>query len=182
MLRAKTALSILSLPFRNGYVFLLCLVIIFLQAGFHAGSQHRDRARAEAMLGSSPELQEELLSRATRSKVLNDHPIPRLMDEAEQRFRTKLAGQSKTLKAAVAEYKRRYKRPPPKGFDEWWKFATRHEVRLVDEYDTLVGDLEPFWNLSGVELRRRAAQVRIPLPVNNVVPIIIISGWRTTLC
>jgi hypothetical protein len=81
------------------------------------------------------------------------------MEEAEERYRNKLSRQSKSLKKAVAEYKRRYKRPPPKGFDEWWSFARRNDVRLVDEYDGLMEDLEPFWNLGGAELRRRASQV-----------------------
>jgi hypothetical protein len=62
------------------------------------------------------------------------------------------------LKAAVQQYKKRYGRPPPKGFDEWWAFARKNNVRMVDEYDGLMEDLEPFWGLSGVELKRRAAQ------------------------
>ncbi|KAG2006903.1 capsular associated protein [Coprinopsis cinerea AmutBmut pab1-1] len=172
MTRAKTALAILSLPFRNGYIFLLCVAIVFMQAGFHAGSRDRDRTSAVLLLGATPEIREELLSK-TRGLVKKsdaEHPIPKLMDEAEARFRDKLGRQSKTLKAAVAEYKRRYKRPPPKGFDEWWKFVQRNDVKLVDEYDGLVEDLEPFWGMSGVELRRRAVQAG-ELPFVDLVRI-----------
>lgn len=96
---------------------------------------------------------------ARQANVIHSHPIPKLMEEAESAFRKKVAKQSQTLAAAVSEYKRRYKRPPPKGFDAWWAFAQKHDVMLVDEYDGLVEDLAPFWDLSGQEFRRRADQV-----------------------
>ncbi|TFK28272.1 hypothetical protein FA15DRAFT_678492 [Coprinopsis marcescibilis] len=92
------------------------------------------------------------------------------MEEAETRYRTKLGSQSKTLKAAVTEYKRRYNRSPPLGFDDWWMFAERNEVKLVDEYDGLMEDLAPFWKLSGKELRSRAAQAG-ELPFVDLVSI-----------
>ncbi|KAJ6598165.1 hypothetical protein DFH09DRAFT_1243772 [Mycena vulgaris] len=79
------------------------------------------------------------------------------MDTAEARFRTKLAGQSSSLSAAVTEYKRRHGRPPPAGFDKWFAFAKGHGFVMVDEFDAVVDDLKPFWDLSGEELRRRAA-------------------------
>ncbi|KAJ3793605.1 hypothetical protein GGU11DRAFT_849351, partial [Lentinula aff. detonsa] len=89
------------------------------------------------------------------------HPITRLMSLAEQRFRTKLSRQSKTLAAAVAEYQRRYAMPPPKGFDKWWEFTQQYEVIMIDEYDGLMRDLQPFYDLKGggVEIRRRIAAV-----------------------
>jgi hypothetical protein len=88
------------------------------------------------------------------------HPIPKLMAEAQTKFKKMITGQSKTLAEAVKEYKRRYGRNPPKGFDEWFEFARANEVKIIDEYDQLVRDLEPFWGMSGEELRRRAVQVR----------------------
>ncbi|KAJ3995108.1 glycosyltransferase family 90 protein [Lentinula boryana] len=83
------------------------------------------------------------------------------MSLAEERFRTKLSRQSKTLAAAVAEYQRRYAMPPPKGFDKWWEFTQQYEVLMIDEYDGLMRDLEPFYDLKGggVEFRRRIAAV-----------------------
>ncbi|KIJ64914.1 glycosyltransferase family 90 protein [Hydnomerulius pinastri MD-312] len=81
------------------------------------------------------------------------------MAEAEDKFRKLLEKQSKTLPEAVAEYKRRYGRDPPRGFDDWWQFAKENNVKLVDEFDGITEDLEPFWTLSGVEMRRRAYQV-----------------------
>ena len=64
------------------------------------------------------------------------------------------------MKKAVAEYKRRYGRNPPKGFDQWWDFAQKHNVKIVDDYDTLFEDLAPFWDMSGEEFRTRVDVVR----------------------
>jgi hypothetical protein len=47
------------------------------------------------------------------------HPILELMERSETQWKRKVKHQSKTLKQAVNEYKRRYKRLPPKGFDIW---------------------------------------------------------------
>jgi hypothetical protein len=81
------------------------------------------------------------------------------MDDAERRFRALLSRQSRSLRAAVKEYKRRYGRNPPKGFDEWWHFAQANKVKMIDEYDGLISDLEPFWGMTGEEFRQRASQV-----------------------
>jgi hypothetical protein len=48
------------------------------------------------------------------------HPIFELIRNAEEEWDAKLASSSKTLAQAVAEYHRRYKRPPPLGFDDWF--------------------------------------------------------------
>lgn len=87
------------------------------------------------------------------------HPIPKLMADAQEAFERKVKSQSKTLREAVAEYRRRYKRDPPKGFDEWWEFAQEHKAIMVDEYDQLVNDLEPFWRFTGAEIRQRCVDV-----------------------
>jgi hypothetical protein len=81
------------------------------------------------------------------------------MDEAERRFRALLSRQSRSLRAAVAEYKRRYGRNPPKGFDAWWRFAQANNVKMIDEYDGLISDVEPFWGMTGEQFRERAFQV-----------------------
>ncbi|KAJ6578744.1 hypothetical protein DFH09DRAFT_1448862 [Mycena vulgaris] len=44
---------------------------------------------------------------------------------------------------AVAEYRRRYDRDPPKSFDDWWNYVREHDVQLPDEYDQIHADL-PF--------------------------------------
>jgi len=47
------------------------------------------------------------------------HPIFELMRNSEAAWAEKLARASKTLEEAVAEYRRRYRRAPPLGFDKW---------------------------------------------------------------
>lgn len=48
------------------------------------------------------------------------HPIHVLIDRAQRRWKEKVERQSRTLSEAVREYKQRYRRNPPKGFDDWW--------------------------------------------------------------
>ena len=133
-----------------------------MQVGFHSGRRYH--AQLEDMLvGESSDdnwSAKDILPFIGNDKsVIREHPIPQLMAEAEEKYRKKLAGQSKTLKAAVMEYKRRYRRPPPKGFDAWWAFAEKYDVKMTDEYDGMIDDLKPFWALSGEEIRRRTIQV-----------------------
>lgn len=106
-----------------------------------------------------------------------EHLIPKLIQEAESKYEEKLQRQSKTLGDAVAEYKRRYRREPPKGFDEWWDFTQKYDVKMVDEYDGLMEDLAPFSELSGVEVRRRAAQAG-QLPS---IDLLRIKGGKVTI-
>ena len=47
------------------------------------------------------------------------HPIYDLVEKAKKKWNVKVARQSKTLRDAVWEYKRRYQRDPPLGFDHW---------------------------------------------------------------
>jgi hypothetical protein len=47
------------------------------------------------------------------------HPIYQLLYKGERRWKDMLRRRSKTLEEAVEEYKRRYGRNPPRGFDHW---------------------------------------------------------------
>lgn len=51
------------------------------------------------------------------------HPLHQLIRDARKRWTDKLTGQSRTLKDAVTEYRRRYGRAPPVGFDKWWHYV-----------------------------------------------------------
>ncbi|GAA5925127.1 uncharacterized protein JCM15063_004929 [Sporobolomyces koalae] len=83
------------------------------------------------------------------------HPIHQLIERAEKRWKDKVAQQSRTLSQAVAEYKQRYRRNPPKGFDDWWAFCEQHNVQLRDEYDQIAHDLAPHWALEASDSRHR---------------------------
>ncbi|KAG9309836.1 glycosyl transferase family 90-domain-containing protein [Chiua virens] len=80
------------------------------------------------------------------------HPIFQLIRDAELEWEEKHARASKTLHEAVAEYRRRYRRAPPLGFDKWWDYVVTHHVQLPDEYDEIYQDIEPFWGIDPTEL------------------------------
>ncbi|KAJ7148964.1 glycosyl transferase family 90-domain-containing protein [Mycena crocata] len=80
------------------------------------------------------------------------HPIFELTSRAEGAWRDKLSRASTSLPQAVEEYRRRYKRDPPKGFDDWWNYVQQHAVQLPDEYDQIHTDLEPFWGIEPKDL------------------------------
>jgi hypothetical protein len=142
---------------RRGLIFLGCIVVAFMQGGLFSGRS--DIVNDLDTYSHVNQPWPTSTSGPQAKAAITEHPIPKLMEEAETSFRQLLSKQSRTLRAAVNEYKRRYKRDPPKGFDKWWQFAKEHNVKLVDEYDGLVEDLAPFWEISGEELRRRALQV-----------------------
>ncbi|KAG8904911.1 Glycosyltransferase Family 90 domain containing protein [Tulasnella sp. 403] len=82
------------------------------------------------------------------------HPVYELILRAEREWATKHEKASRTLRDAVTEYKRRYGRPPPKGFDVWWEYVTTHNVPIPDEYDRIHHDLQPFWGIDPSELQK----------------------------
>nr|GAT49505.1 predicted protein [Mycena chlorophos] len=141
----------------SAYLFLCAVCLAFLRAGLHTAippspSTQQPQSYAEALAARA----RAYLALGPR---LEAHPIPALMDTAEARFRAKVAKQSLTLPLAVAEYKRRYGRAPPKGFDAWWAFAQRAGFVMVDEFDAVFQDLKGFWAMSGEEVRRRVEMV-----------------------
>lgn len=100
-----------------------------------------------------------LRAKAKAPRPAIHHPIPKLMADAREAYDEKVARQSKSLSDAAQEYRRRYKRDPPKGFDKWYEFATKNNAVMIDEYDQLIRDLEPFWLFTGKELRKRCIDV-----------------------
>lgn len=75
------------------------------------------------------------------------HPILQLIEKADKDWDELVGRQSKSLKQCAAEYRKRYKRNPPKGFDKWWKFAVKNNIVLKDEYDQINRDMQAFWAL-----------------------------------
>lgn len=144
----------------KSYIFFFIVLFVFIYTGLHSGHNTHPDLKLSPVGNKFNALTKAANNIFRTSKgVINEHPIPNLMDTAEDKYRAKLKKQSKTLVEAVTEYKRRYKRNPPKGFDEWWAFAETNGLKMVDEYDGLMSDLEPFWGLSGEEIRRRTSQV-----------------------
>ncbi|KAJ6619521.1 glycosyl transferase family 90-domain-containing protein [Mycena sp. CBHHK59/15] len=57
------------------------------------------------------------------------------------------ARQSQTLAQAAARYSLKADRPPPPNFDKWFAFA-REKKCLIDDYDQIQRDFEPFYQLA----------------------------------
>ncbi|KAG8885256.1 F-actin-capping protein subunit alpha [Tulasnella sp. 331] len=87
------------------------------------------------------------------------HPMYDLMNVAEKKWEKMVSRQSKTLKEAVKEYQRRYKRLPPKGFDKWYDFASNNDVMLIDEFDQINYDILPYLALSPTAIRSRITEL-----------------------
>jgi hypothetical protein len=86
------------------------------------------------------------------------HPIEQLVQAAEVEWAKVVQSQSQSLEQAVAEYKRRYRLPPPPNFDKWYEFAKRKDVQLIDEFDTIYHTLRPFWALPPATIRSRTRE------------------------
>ncbi|ORY11304.1 hypothetical protein BCR34DRAFT_614650 [Clohesyomyces aquaticus] len=89
------------------------------------------------------------------------HPISELikMATAEHDRWVGQATQSKTLTEAVKHYQERYYRDPPPNFDKWYEYASGHGSIIIDDFDNIEEDLQPFSALSPAKLRKRTAEV-----------------------
>lgn len=147
---------------KRGFLFVVAVFAVFMQAGLWSARRKANEVFPDNSLVPKPQLLVNLVT-GNNEDVVKEHPIPKLMADAEVKFRERLSRQSKTLAQAVAEYRRRFKRDPPRGFDNWWKFVQDNGVLMVDEYNAVTEDLEPFWDLSPEEFRLRASLVGSPL-------------------
>ncbi|GAA5832497.1 hypothetical protein JCM11251_001347 [Rhodosporidiobolus azoricus] len=91
---------------------------------------------------------------------LQAHPIHFLLREAQSAWTAKLARQSRSLDQAVREYRRRYRREPPRGFDQWFRFAKKNKVQLIDEYDSINERILPFAAIRPEILQYRSAMLQ----------------------
>ena len=71
-----------------------------------------------------------------------------------------LSSQSQTLEEAVVEYTRRYGRRPPSGFDKWFAVAQEKDFLFIDEFDTIMESLEPYWGVPASTLQARYESIR----------------------
>ena len=96
------------------------------------------------------------------------HPIEILVKEANEDFAALVKGQSKTIDQATAEYKRRYQRTPPPGFEQWVQLSLEADCPIIDNFDTIMHTFDPFWGISAQEFRARASMTEKP-PLAQVI-------------
>ncbi|KAI1073616.1 glycosyltransferase family 90 protein [Whalleya microplaca] len=85
------------------------------------------------------------------------------------------AMKSRSLGAAVAEYKERYGIPPPPNFDRWYDYATSAESPIIDTFDQIHTDLLPYWGTLPSVLRQRTTHL-LEHPSLSMGGIIIEGG------
>ncbi|KAJ1335332.1 beta-1,2-xylosyltransferase [Microdochium nivale] len=128
----------------------------------HAATDHHEANAAPPVSRPppppAPKPQDPVVPKKPTSAPAGAHPIPHLLHEAENDFKSLESRQSKTLAAAATEYRRRYGMPPPPHFDKWFKFAQENKVQLVDEFDMVHEAVTPFWGLKPATIRERAEE------------------------
>jgi hypothetical protein len=90
---------------------------------------------------------------------IDEHPISKLIAEADVRWRAYEGSRSMTFKDTVANYRRKYGRHPPPGFDIWYKYARERNVFHIDDFDQIMDDLRPFWAVEPKVIRSLAAHM-----------------------
>ncbi|KAL8708307.1 MAG: hypothetical protein Q9220_006782 [cf. Caloplaca sp. 1 TL-2023] len=108
---------------------------------------------------------------------MRSHPIDSLIETASTQHDAwlKQASASKTINDCTGEYRRRYKRHPPPGFDAWYHYAVDKSSIVIDDFDNLMEDLELFWAIEPAEIRRRTREA-LSDPWNEVAELKIRSG------
>jgi hypothetical protein len=115
-----------------------------------------------------------------RRNVINFHPIDMLIYEANiqhDRYRADMT-RSHSLKEAVAQYRQRYLRNPPPGFDIWYQYAINRSSLIIDNYDQIYNDLLPLWTLSPKDLRVSTWEM-VSHPWNEISGISVRHGVAT---
>lgn len=139
---------------------------------------------SKAPVAQGPKEQEQIIfpkvetaSQKPKPAPPGTHPIWHLITNAESELKKAEAHQSRTLRDAVVEYRRRYGIAPPPNFDKWWEFAQSKNVQMVDEFDTIFELLTPFWGLTAGTIRARAKEA---LGFDNALMGISIRGGNIT--
>lgn len=97
-----------------------------------------------------------------------DHPIDRLMRDADARFDAMLSHESRSIAEAASRYRERRGRHPPLGFDVWYDYARANDAVVVEEFwDQIYHDLEPFWALDPRQIRKEARDFEMTINVRN---------------
>ncbi|KAI2604701.1 glycosyltransferase family 90 protein [Hypoxylon sp. NC1633] len=108
-----------------------------------------------------------------KTKQLDRHPVDELVYrnrvEADRWLRH--ATVSTTLKLAVAEYKDRHQgRDPPPNFDKWFEFARQRNSVVIDRFDQIEKDIQPFWGLKQQQIQEGLERLK-GLPDIGIITI-----------
>ncbi|KAJ7254365.1 glycosyl transferase family 90-domain-containing protein [Mycena haematopus] len=105
---------------------------------------------AEDTCALSPRPSQEHIPSSTDLEQVTPDPDPlstKALTFAQSSLDAVLERQSTTLDEAVARYTLKAGRPPPPNFDRWFEFARENKC-LIDDYDQIQRDFEPFYQLA----------------------------------
>lgn len=98
----------------------------------------------------------------------DQHPIDKLIYDAQLTFAELTSKESKSIEAAAEAYRKRRGRHPPPGFDKWYKFAADNNALIVEDFfDQIYHDLEPFWGLPAKVLRKESWDFEMTINIRN---------------
>lgn len=103
------------------------------------------------------------------------HPIELLHAQGKERYNDMVSGQSKTVEEAIIEYRRRYSRDPPRGFDVWAQLALDEGLMFIDEFDGMTKSFEPFRQFEPAVLTKYLEDVQ-SLDLDELVVVKIENG------
>ena len=96
---------------------------------------------------------------ALQYKPVDQHPISKLIADADKKWRQYEDNRSLTFKETVSKYRRKYGRHPPPRFADWYKYAKERNVHNIDDFDQVMDDLRPFWGIEPKVIRKLAAHM-----------------------
>lgn len=100
--------------------------------------------------------------------IVTNHPIAKLVAQAQKEHEALLAKQPFDVKTAAANYRRVRGRHPPPGFDKWVQAALKSESPIVEEFfDRVYKDIAPYWALDADVLAQRSHAWEFRVRVRN---------------
>ncbi|KAF7308339.1 CAP10 domain-containing protein [Mycena chlorophos] len=118
------------------------LSLVLLSAFLHNKSTRR--ANKDAQQPPPPVVEEPILE--DYEPILHPNGSARVLTPVDELFQR----QSTTLAQASARYTLHTGRAPPPGYDKWFEFA-REGKCLIDEYQQVYDDFEPFYQLARLD-------------------------------
>lgn len=165
-------------------VFLVCGLIYSFK--IHAGSGFRvietaPHSQTESQTSKHTESEDETPEKNSKvgapgkasnvgapPKSTGDHPIDKLIYDAQHSFAELVSKETNTLDEAAAAYRRRRGRHPPPGFDVWFEFAQNNSAIIVEDFfDQIYADLEPHWGLEPKVLRKESQDWEMTINVRD---------------
>jgi len=108
--------------------------------------------------------------------------IGQLVEEQNSRYKHYVSGQSRTFAQAVQTYRQRYQRHPPPGFLEWYRYAKLVHSTIIDDFDQIHHDLEPFWGVEPHVIRNRLRGLfnagASKISIRNGTIVNRVDGWN----